>query len=230
MPLPMHRQVSTRNLTPWKASPCTTKAKAMSSVSVDSKFEDRCGDAGTLANDIPTIRAYSPVSRARVAHLFFDAPYFSRTCKTFQVPERTPAHLVRALHPRLHPRTNTAPRLCGKDPVASRKSWSSIWDQQDLPCWVPSRVYLSPAARFPQKEDKGISLGQVRAPIAQLCNSNSSILVVDTASPLKINALKEDFRGALQLYAGLALRDGFNMLIHAPTGLHSTEPGYCWGG
>jgi len=87
----------------------------MSSVSVDSKFEDRCGDAGTLANDIPTIRAYSPVNRARVAHLFFDAPYFSRTCKTSQVPERTLAHLVRALHPRLHPRTNTAPRLSGKD-------------------------------------------------------------------------------------------------------------------
>ena len=57
-----------------------------------------------------------------------------------------------------------------------------------------------------------------------------AILSRSSIPPLKSNALKEGFCGVLQLYAGLAHRDGFSMPINIPTGLHFTKPGHGWGG
>ena len=81
--------------------------------------------------------------------------------------------------------------------------------------------------RYLQMKGKEFPLDHIHASIVRLPSLNSLKLVGILSGeefPLGFgNALKGDFRGQLQLYADLAHRDVFNMLINIPIGLHFTN-------
>ena len=196
----------------------------ISLVSVDSKFGDRCGDAGSTPCQRHPNPPGVPVNKARVAHTYSSIRRnfrgAARLSMSLNVPPPTPCGrcTLGSIPEPTPPCAFAEQTLCFSKIMEfhlgrTRPSLLSIITHSVLS--ADRRQGDSHLAKF-ARPLHGCAIRTV------LCWSSIP------PPPLKSNALKEDFRGALQLYAGLAHRDGFNMLINVPTGSHIPKGESVW--